>query len=291
MGVLPNGSPEPSLASVWPLMPSAPRFSPTSKSSYASMPFRETVDVYFGQNFRPIPRRNARRVDRVASPRHSAVIFIGVRSPQRSDNPEPAASFIGGGSALTLDGEPARRGFRHGSEKKLEKGRTTAYPPNGLVLDAERALARRGGKDGHATKGPGPSFCLLCLGWERRHSVGPPMSTTQDETIADLQRANAALRQQLDEQRSRLATRDTEFDERIEHQATIINVLRVMSASPGDTRAVFDLILRRASELCESRTQVLWEFDGTLLRPPLFASFPHHQIGTLSRRGRSWNGG
>ena len=33
-----------------------------------------------------------------------------------------------------------------------------------------------------------------------------------------------------------------EFGERIEHQAATIDVLKVMSASPGDPQPVFDLI-------------------------------------------------
>ena len=42
------------------------------------------------------------------------------------------------------------------------------------------------------------------------------------------------------------------FDERIEHQAATIDVLKAMSASPGDPQPVFDLITRRAAN-CLSR--------------------------------------
>ena len=72
------------------------------------------------------------------------------------------------------------------------------------------------------------------------------MATTQDETIAELQRAITVLRQERDgaraERDAALAQRNTEFGERIEHQAATIDVLKAMSASPGDPQPVFDLI-------------------------------------------------
>ena len=46
--------------------------------------------------------------------------------------------------------------------------------------------------------------------------------------------------------------RNSEFGERIEHQAATIDVLKVMSASPGDPQPVFDLIVRRARNLCNA---------------------------------------
>ena len=48
-----------------------------------------------------------------------------------------------------------------------------------------------------------------------------------------------------------LAQRNSEYGERIEHQAATIDVLKVMSASPGDPQPVFDLIVERARDLCE----------------------------------------
>ena len=76
------------------------------------------------------------------------------------------------------------------------------------------------------------------------------MATTQDDRIADLQRAIAELRQERDNARverdAALARHNTEFGERIEYQAATIDVLKAMSASPGDPQPVFDLIVRRA---------------------------------------------
>ena len=63
----------------------------------------------------------------------------------------------------------------------------------------------------------------------------------------------------------RLAQRNTEYGERIEHQAATIDVLKAMSASPGDPQPVFDLIVRRARELCNAHGAALFEYDGALV--------------------------
>jgi hypothetical protein len=56
------------------------------------------------------------------------------------------------------------------------------------------------------------------------------MTATHDETIAELRRANAALQQRLD---AALGRRDSEYSERSARQAATIDVMKVMSASPG----------------------------------------------------------
>ena len=98
------------------------------------------------------------------------------------------------------------------------------------------------------------------------------MSAYQDDMIAELQRANAVLRAERDAARAReaeldeaFATRNTQFDERLEHQTATIDVLKAMSASPGDPQPVFDAIVRNAALLCESRAG-LRGFDGTHMR-------------------------
>ena len=68
----------------------------------------------------------------------------------------------------------------------------------------------------------------------------------------------------LQERTEMLAQRNSAFGERIAQQAATIDVLKAMSASPGDTLPVLDLITRHAAELCESRA-ALWELrDGQL---------------------------
>jgi two-component system NtrC family sensor kinase len=88
------------------------------------------------------------------------------------------------------------------------------------------------------------------------------MATTRDEVIAELQRANAELRRELD---AALARRGSEYDERIAHQSATIDVLKVMSASPGDPQPVFDLIVERARELCGGFGVSMFNFDGKLI--------------------------
>ncbi len=86
------------------------------------------------------------------------------------------------------------------------------------------------------------------------------MTATQDELIAELQRANAALRERLD---AASAQRGSGYAEQAAHQAATIDVLKVMSSTPDDTQPVFDLIVRRAKELCNSNTAALFQLrDG-----------------------------
>jgi hypothetical protein len=112
------------------------------------------------------------------------------------------------------------------------------------------------------------------------------MVTPLNETTADLNAVVATLRQQLAERSAErdaalaekaelaqalagrtaeLGERNSQFDERIEHQSATIDVLRAMSASPDDTQPVFDLITRRAKELCNSKSAGIYEYDGKLV--------------------------
>jgi GAF domain-containing protein len=62
-----------------------------------------------------------------------------------------------------------------------------------------------------------------------------------------------------------LAQRNSEYSERIEHQSAAIDVLKAMSASPGDPQPVFDLIVHHATRLCDGSGVGLFEFDGNLV--------------------------
>ncbi len=76
---------------------------------------------------------------------------------------------------------------------------------------------------------------------------------------------NARLLRELRQRTEELARRNSEYGERIEQQAATIDVLKVMSASPGDPQPVFDLIVRRARDLCNGMSVGLFEYDGTLV--------------------------
>ena len=88
------------------------------------------------------------------------------------------------------------------------------------------------------------------------------MATTQGDIIAELQRANAELRRERDEG---LARRESEYSDRIEQQSATIDVLKVMSASPGDAQPVFELIVVRARALCGADYTRMALLDGDML--------------------------
>ena len=104
------------------------------------------------------------------------------------------------------------------------------------------------------------------------------MTVPPDETITDTHAIIAALRTERDAALAReatlaevlatrtaeLATRNSEYGERIQQQAATIDVLKAMSASPGDPQPVFDLITRRATELCELRAALYELREGQL---------------------------
>jgi GAF domain-containing protein len=98
------------------------------------------------------------------------------------------------------------------------------------------------------------------------------MSMTTDQELAELRRAYAELQKERDaalaELQTRttaLAQRDSEYRERIDQQSATIDVLKVMSASPGDPQPVFDLIVTRARDLCDAYGVTVYKFDGSLI--------------------------
>ena len=72
------------------------------------------------------------------------------------------------------------------------------------------------------------------------------MTATTDNAAPDPQQIIAELQRKLDESRAELAARNSAYTERIAYQAAANDVLKVMSASPGDPQPVFDLIVERA---------------------------------------------
>ena len=88
------------------------------------------------------------------------------------------------------------------------------------------------------------------------------MTVPPDDTTTDPQSIIAALQQRLD---AALAHRNSEYNERIEHQTATIDVLKAISASPGDAQPVFELIATRARDICGSYGVSVFEFDGSLI--------------------------
>ena len=102
----------------------------------------------------------------------------------------------------------------------------------------------------------------------------PPDDTTTDTSaiIAALRAERdaalsekAALAEELAARDAALASRDNRYREHAAHQAATIEVLKAMSASPGDPQPVFDLICRRARALFDGPSAGLFEYDGELV--------------------------
>ena len=104
------------------------------------------------------------------------------------------------------------------------------------------------------------------------------MTAPQTDATTDPQSIIAALQQSADAALARegragggtrcadaaTGQRNSEYGERIEQQAATIDVLKVMSASPGDPQPVFDLIVRRREMQCNSGHAGLFEYDGMI---------------------------
>src|SRR5689334_11052153 len=98
------------------------------------------------------------------------------------------------------------------------------------------------------------------------------MSATADQELAELRRAYAELQKdhdsalaELQTRTTALAQRDSEYRDRIEQQSATLDVLKAMSASPGDPQPVFDLIVTRARDLCDAYGVTVYQFDGSLI--------------------------
>ena len=83
--------------------------------------------------------------------------------------------------------------------------------------------------------------------------------------------AGAKTLRELRDRTAELAERNDAYVERIAHQSATIDVLKAMSASPGDPQPVFDLIAERARDICGGYGVTVTEFDGTLI---------HHRAAT-----------
>jgi GAF domain-containing protein len=92
------------------------------------------------------------------------------------------------------------------------------------------------------------------------------MTAPSDDTTTDLHAVNARLRAERDAALAREAKRDTDYTERAAHQAATVEVLQTMAASPGDAQPVFELIVRRARDLCDAYGASLAQVvDGSIV--------------------------
>jgi GAF domain-containing protein len=106
----------------------------------------------------------------------------------------------------------------------------------------------------------------------RSTGTGGKMVAPPDETTADPYAVIAALRAERDaalQERAALAqalvTREAEKTALLARQSASAEVLKAISTSPDDTQPVFDLIARRARELCGAAHASVTQYDGSLL--------------------------
>jgi two-component system NtrC family sensor kinase len=95
---------------------------------------------------------------------------------------------------------------------------------------------------------------------------------------------SATALRELRTRTAELAARNGAFGEQIEHQSATIEVLKAMSASPGDAQPVFDIITRRAMQLCNGVFGGLFELDGELLHVRTVQGFSPDKVAELLRR-------
>src|SRR5262249_49139793 len=101
---------------------------------------------------------------------------------------------------------------------------------------------------------------------------GAVMSANRDQKLAELRCAYAELQKERDAalaelqmRTTALARRDSEYSEQIVQQSATIDVLKAMSASPGDAQPVFHLIVERARAFCHADQANLALLDGDML--------------------------
>jgi two-component system, NtrC family, sensor kinase len=78
--------------------------------------------------------------------------------------------------------------------------------------------------------------------------------------------------------------RTSELSESLQQQTATADVLKVISTSTSDVNPVFEVILRSASQLCNSEQAVVFRFDGELLHLAATENWPTEALATYAKR-------
>ena len=80
----------------------------------------------------------------------------------------------------------------------------------------------------------------------------------------------------------------SELRKSLEQQTATSEVLRVISASPGELKPVFDAMLENACRICEAEFGTMFRFDGSFFYPAAELNEPPQITQFLIERGRFW---
>ena len=84
---------------------------------------------------------------------------------------------------------------------------------------------------------------------------------------------------------TKIALLKRERDEALEQQKATSEVLRIISASPGDLKPVFDAMLANAVRLCEAKFGTLFSYDGELMHRVASSGTPPTLVEFQRKRG------
>src|ERR1700722_1250885 len=92
------------------------------------------------------------------------------------------------------------------------------------------------------------------------------MTAPPERCTDNLHAVIEVLQAERDAAVAREATRDSDYAERAAHQGATAEVLQAMAASPGDPKPVFEVIVRRAREMCDAYGASLAQVvDGSIM--------------------------
>ena len=195
-----------------------------------------------------------------------------VANTREEDLPFTIAEGLQGGEALTVHAPIAQLGWQVFIEQPLAEVLVplrTQLVRSGIVLllgllvsvltsifVARRMVAPiRRLQEGAARVGKGELDHRIDI------KTGDELEALADEfnhTTAQLQDSQSNLEQKVE-------ARTAELTETLEQQTATSEILRVISSSANDTQPVFDMIARRAMQLCVAQFCAVFQFDGELI--------------------------
>src|ERR1700721_296562 len=115
----------------------------------------------------------------------------------------------------------------------------------------------------------------------KRRAVAKSKTAAKSKTVANPKPQPRAAASGLQE---RLERNRQELNEALQQQAATAEVLRLISAAPGDLKRVFAVILESATRLCQANFGTLYLAEGDFCRavamhnaPPAFVAFRGRQ--------------